>query len=195
MLVHALVVLTFQNISMVFQQNIFAIWETISKQAITSRSVTESQWAQLNEYCDQKLQEITRLHGEEATGIVKRHGLMTFKICLVLTALRACENEQEVNYAVCTNGDFEIALSLVEKSLDSALEVFEALPQSHSFGLNRKKEFFDNLPESFTRADALEVGKQLNIKMRSVDRYLQQFLAKGFLTQESKGTYQKSKIN
>lgn len=172
----------------------FTIWGDISKQELEVK-LSESQWEKLNEYCDSKLKEITYLHGEDATGIVKRHGLMTFKICMILTVLRAYEDKQESQELTCLDGDFYIAQFLVDKSLDSALEVFELLPESYSPGLDKKDSFYENLEDTFTRAEALETGKKLNIKMRSVDRYLKEFLLKELLSQESKGNYQKSKIN
>ena len=55
---------------------------------------------------------------------------------------------------------------------------------------NRKKQFYDNLPDRFKRKEAQEIGRKLEIPTRSIDRYLKHFLEKK-LKQEEYGVYQK----
>jgi len=169
----------------------FKIWEFISKDELEI-TLSETQWNDLEDYCGRKYLEISLLHREDATSIIKRHGIMLFKLCMILTGLRESEYSLRVNKMVCRDEDFSTALYLIDKSLYSALEIYEALPDVKSPNLNNNKEgFYDLLTGEFIRAEAVAKGKELNISERSVDRYLREFVVKLRLSQVAKGRYLK----
>lgn len=52
--------------------------------------------------------------------------------------------------------------------------------------------FFDELPNNFTRKEAINLGLKFNLRERNVDSFLKNCLGK-FLRQPSFGTYEKIK--
>jgi len=76
----------------------------------------------------------------------------------------------------------------------AGLDIYEALPGEKTPNLNHNKEvLFQGLGDTFLRADAVSLAKSLLISERSTDRYLKDFLHRGFLNQLEKGKYEKKK--
>ena len=65
----------------------FKFWEFISKRNFEV-CLSDVQWKIHDKYFDEKYTEIKNTHGDGATSIIKRHGLMLFKICMVLTGMK-----------------------------------------------------------------------------------------------------------
>jgi len=166
----------------------FSMWEFNSK-ADLKVTLSSQQWSRLNSYCDEKYSEITIAHHQDATSIIKRHGNMIFKICMVLTAMRKYEAQLFVASLECLDEDFYTALYLVNESLYSALELYEVLPDVKSPNLNNKEALYNALPEQFSRGEALLIGNKINVSERSVDRYLDEYVLKGLLVKIVKGKY------
>jgi len=178
----------FRNLSAEY----FNLWEFISKEDMEVR-LSDDQWSRLNRYCDEKYVEISDEHHQDATSLIKRHGNMAFKICMVLTAMRKYEEQLSQKSIVCRDEDFYTALYLVNESLYSALELYEQLPDVKSPSLDNREALYSQLLDEFSRGEAVALGKKLNISERSVDRYLKQFVRRALLIKTLKGKYFKPK--
>jgi Fic family protein len=64
--------------------------------------------------------------------------------------------------------------------------MFKTLPKTDKVRSKMMKQFYDNLPESFQRKDAITLGAQLNIKERTVDKYLKNLSEGHFLVNDEK---------
>ncbi len=155
--------------------------------------LTRGQWACVDSFGKEQYDLISKIHGEEATSIIKRHNLILFKICMVLTSLRKFEEDDKAAVKFCGDEDFITALYLIKKSLLSGLDIYEALPGEKTPNLNNDKQgFYKSLPASFTRAEAIALAKTFAISERSVDRYLKEFVVRKLLSQTGKGKYIKN---
>jgi hypothetical protein len=169
----------------------FKIWQFNSKQELVVL-LSQKQWIAFDEYFTEKYSETRSRHGADATSVVKRHGLMIFKLCMVLTGVRRYEEQQEGTIMTCRDEDFLTALFLIDLSLYSSLEVYETLPGVKTPNLNRKKEaFFQSLPAEFGRASAITKAADFKIGVRSADRYLKDWIQSKLLSQPNNGQYVK----
>ncbi len=138
--------------------------------------LTATQWQQLNQTCEAWLNEVTMFTAEEAASIVKRLGLILYRMAMLFTALRKFENGEAANQVVCTDEDFSTALRLAEIYLHHSILMFNNLPkQSEATQFktgDSKRKFFDTLPSEFTRQQAVETGKQFQLSARTVDDIL-----------------------
>ena len=166
----------------------FRMWEFNSK-ADLKVTLSTHQWSRLNGYCDKKYSEIATAHHQDATSIIKRHGNMIFKICMVLTAMRNYELQLHQPSMECLDEDFYTALYLVNESLYSALELYEALPDVKSPNLNNKEALYTALPDEFSRGEAFVIAKKINISERTMDRYLGEMIRKRLLIKIVHGKY------
>ncbi|HQS23743.1 MULTISPECIES: DUF3987 domain-containing protein [Sediminibacterium] len=138
--------------------------------------LTTEQWQQLNHHCEGWLNEVTMFTAEEAASIVKRLGLILYRMAMIFTSLRKFENGEAATLIVCTDEDFNTALRLAEIYLHHSILMFNNLPkQSEATQFktgDSKRKFFETLPAEFTRQQAVEIGKQFQLSPRTVDDIL-----------------------
>jgi hypothetical protein len=164
------------------------------KMGETNVTLSRNQWQQLNSCCTVWLQDITTFTSEDAASIVKRLGLILYRMAMLFTALRKFENAEAAEQVQCTDTDFDTALRLTEIFMQHSILMFNNLPKQQNATVfqtgDNKRKFFEALPKEFTRAEAVELGKQHKLSPRSVDDLLHN-ATPGILTKLKAGHYQK----
>lgn len=153
------------------------------------------QWQQLNKSCEAWLNEVTMFTAEEAASIVKRLGLILYRMAMLFTALRKFENGESATTLICTDEDFNTVLQLAQIYLQHSLLMFNNLPkQSETTQFKTgdgKRKFFESLPQEFTRQQAVEAGKLFTLSARTVDELLHNATGKA-LEKLKAGLYRKT---
>ena len=157
---------------------------------------TTPQEKEFNEFFSTVQVEYAQLYGLDIIGSIRRLGLITYRIAMVLSALRFIENEPMQQIIFCSDTDFQNALSMVQVLLKHTAKVFESLPTSTSVSaLTEKTEarqaFYDQLPPDFNRETFLSLAGRLKIPQRSAARYIQTFCKEGKLVRTFQGQYRK----
>ncbi|MBL0051724.1 MAG: DUF3987 domain-containing protein [Bacteroidetes bacterium] len=98
-------------------------------QSPTNVQLHPEQWKILNSSFADILAEVTLFTSEEAAGIVYRLGLILFRMCMIFSALRKCENAELTETIYCTDEDFNIALELAKIYLQHSILMFNNLPK------------------------------------------------------------------
>lgn len=155
-------------------------------------SLCEHQWRKLNESFTQRLEDVKNLVGEDALSVVKRSGLITFRIAMILSILRKynCNNGKPVEL-YCEDIDFNTAMLLTEVYLNHSLIIFSSLVKGSNQSSGVKKTFYDKLPSQFERKEAGLLGSKMMISDRTVGNYLTDFIKNGYLIQPKYGYYKK----
>ena len=117
------------------------------------------------------------LSGEDSLAVVRRLGLATFRICMILTALRNLNLNTISRNLTCNDVDFNIASEIISTLKEHSLMVFERLiPRKQHlsvsgtlYGVNRA--VFDKLPAEIDRKTAITFTNG-SISVRSLDRML-----------------------
>ena len=156
--------------------------------------LTEEQWDKFNPVFSSFLQQINIFVSVDALSVVKRLGLILYRICMIFTAIRkfyANDNNKEV---FCLDVDFETALKLISVYLQHSIFMFNNLPKqgeqgSFKSGQNKEK-FLEALPNKFKRKEAVELAKKYGMSERSVDSFLKACLG-NYLIQPKTGFYEK----
>lgn len=184
------------NLTDFFKQQANQVFDLINFLNLSKTNIllSENQWQLLNNSCSKWLFDVTSFVGDDAGSIVKRLGLILFRFAMIFTALRKFENAQADPNITCTDSDFKSALLLSELYLQHSLLMFHNLPKQKDATVfrngNNKQAFFNVLPDSFQRAQAIEIGKKFNLSARSIDTLLHKLIGK-FLSQTSYGNYSK----
>ncbi len=157
---------------------------------------TTPQEQEFNDFFRSVQVEYAQLYGLDIVGSIRRLGLITYRIAMVLSALRFMENEPMQQIIFCSDTDFQNALSMVQVLLKHTAKVFESLPTSASVSaLTEKTEarqaFYDQLPPDFNRETFLNFAGRLKIPQRSAERYIQTFCKEGKLVRTFQGQYRK----
>ena len=120
---------------------------------------------------------------------LNRHGLIMFRICMILTALRNKDRITSKEVLVCSNRDFLNALSLTATLLRHSQFTFDTIETGILSA--QDEEILDSLNSPFTRQDAIAVGEKMGIPIRTIDDKLVQFQNKRFTKKIKKGLYRK----
>lgn len=159
--------------------------------------LTDEQWDKFNPIFDEYLFRIYNLVSEDATSVVKRLGLIVYRLCMIFTAIRKYEAEIHDIEVQCLDEDFENALTLAEVYLQHSLLVFKNLPKQGEHiefkPTSTKPLFYKQLPNEFERKEAIEIGAKLQIKERTVDNHLAKLEKAGYLAKPKAGYYIKQK--
>ncbi len=174
-------------------QEVFRMIEFLQSEE-TTIELTREQWALHYATCNAWLKDVTHFTAEEAASIVKRLGLVMYRIAMLFTALRKFENAESATTLICTDADFTTALQLAEIYLHHNLLMFNNLPkqseETHFRGSDNKRKFFAALPDESTRQQAVSIGSQFSMSARSVDAFLRTLLGSR-LEQPKTGHYKK----
>jgi hypothetical protein len=161
-------------------------------------SLKKEQWKVLNELFRRVMKETSLLVGKDAVSLVKRSGLMLFRIAMIFSAIRKYEEQNTSKSIICEDDDFNAALLLVETYLENAFFLFDRLPKwgksSFQFKNVRQQLLYDKLPMKFLKREAIKIGADLKIPKRTVGRYLHLLVKSGYLVQsegEGFGMYEK----
>ncbi len=162
----------------------------------TEVQFTDDQWTWFNREFTDRLEQSVLYNSDDIAGVVYRLGLITFRICMVFTALRKFENGDTASIVFCTDEDFSSAILLSKVYIEHSIMVFNSLSsdeQEENFKpKNNKEKLIALLPETFQRKQAVEEGKKLDLSERTVDELLRK-LVPDVLEKIKDGYYKKIK--
>lgn len=156
--------------------------------------LTTEQWAHLNNSFSYMLTDVTVFTSENAGSIVKRLGLLLYRIAMIFTALRKWENKSHEVEMYCSDADFLLSMHLSELYLKHSLIMYNNLPKEDESVIfsesHNKKAFFNALPDKFTRSEAIKIAEKYNMCDRTVDGFLKKLISI-HLSKPSTGKYEK----
>ncbi|MDL2312869.1 DUF3987 domain-containing protein [Bacteroidales bacterium OttesenSCG-928-B11] len=191
--------------------NFFDFYLILKKHDNIRFTLSRRQQTEFNHYFEQIQLQYWELLGSDYIGTIRRLGLITFRIAMILTVLRLMDttpknsqtpqlpnlptpNSQTPNSQLsCSDTDFNIAMEILKILLQHASHVFRHLPKAAATPPtgNPKMLLFQSLPEQFDRAKYIEIAKLLQIPESTADKQIARFVNAGLLTKEGHGCYVK----
>ncbi|MBO4467554.1 MAG: DUF3987 domain-containing protein, partial [Bacteroidales bacterium] len=134
--------------------------------------------------------------GDAFIASVRRMGLITFRMAMVLSVLRLADKKKLPELLYCSDDDFTSAMTIARVALCHTVRVYRELTcrelaHPAAEGAGRKQELLRLLPDEFDTAKAQEFAIRLNIPRRSAERYLADWTKSGALEKVAFGRYQK----
>jgi len=121
---------------------------------------------------------------------LRRHGLILFKIAMILSVIRAYEKWDLKDKIICDDIDFDTALNLVKIALKHAIVVGSKIADGYL--TEEDENILFSLQTYFTRSQALGVAIQLNIPERTLDDKLKQWRKKKAIIKIGHGKYKRT---
>lgn len=106
----------------------------------------------------------------------KRLGVITFRIAMVLSALRLMEMEPGVKYSpelICSDTDFDTAMTIATTLESHAVAVYQKMPKIAIKGM--RLNFYEKLPKTFDRQQYLAVAKEIGLNGKTAEKYIALF--------------------
>ena len=182
-----------KDINVIFEkesQNVLEFYKLLrSKDSKIEFELTERQKDFFVKHFAKKHNQILTNESISFISNLHRLGLICFRICMILTVYREYDNMKTHSKLVSSNKDFIIAIRLLEVYYQHSLFNFKDIDV---YGLSENDEFLlDSLDEEFTRSQILQVGKNLNIAVRTLDDKLKQWRLKRVIKKTKNGHYKK----
>ncbi|MDR1172045.1 MAG: DUF3987 domain-containing protein [Bacteroidales bacterium] len=155
--------------------------------------LTATQQQQFNAYFSQAQNQYLYLCGIDYLATVRRLGLITFRVAMILTALRVMDSGHIATPLICSDTDFQTALELVKILIQHAARVFSDLPaeQEKPKQPNQKQLFLESLPPEFSRQDYLATAKRLEIPDKTAEKHIAKFTQSGLINHFAHDKYKK----
>jgi hypothetical protein len=172
----------------------FDLYKHLEYQAEPIRfCLTSTQERSFNAYFSQTQNQYLCLYGADYLATVRRLGLITFRIAMILTALRIMDDGNIHSPLVCRDNDFNTALSMVKILVQHAAQVFQQLPSEAvvTAPKNQKQQFIDELPKEFCRKDYLTVAHKLGIPDKTAEKHIKRFAISGLINHYAHDKYKK----
>lgn len=172
----------------------FDLYKHLEYQAEPIRfCLTLAQQQAFNAYFSQTQNQYLCLYGADYLATVRRLGLITFRMAMILTALRIMDDGNICSPLVCRDNDFNTALSMVKILVQHAAQVFQQLPSEAvaTAPKNQKQQFLDELPKEFCRKDYLTVANKLGIPDKTAEKHIKRFSTSGLINHFAHDKYKK----
>jgi hypothetical protein len=170
------------------------IFEKLNNREPMEIVYSQGQKLKIEEQFKEWTEEYSDLHGEVFISVVRRMGLIGYRISMVLTVLRNTEELNSVDRLTCTNEDFDITYALVTTLLRKASNIFTSLPsETMPKGVEHIiEQFFGKLPDTFSRADYVKVAISLDIPDSTAQNHIKKFLDSSKISRVKQNHYVKN---
>jgi hypothetical protein len=173
----------------------FDFYKVLQQQSEPLRfCLAATQQQAFNAYFTQAQNQYLYLCGVDYLATVRRLGLITFRITMILTTLRIMETGHIQSLMMCSDTDFNTALELVKILIQHAARIYEVLPAQTETPKqpNQKQQFLDALPPEFSRRDYLATARSLNIPPKTAEKHVAKFAQSGLLNHFAHDKYKKT---
>ena len=155
--------------------------------------LTLAQQQAFNAYFSQTQNQYLCLYGDDYLATVRRLGLITFRMAMILTTLRIMDDGNICSPLVCRDNDFNTALLMVKILVQHAAQVFQQLPSEAvtTAPKNQKQQFLDELPKEFCRKDYLTEAHKLGIPDKTAEKHIKRFSTSGLINHFAHDKYKK----
>lgn len=163
--------------------------------------LTSSQAADFNTRFEAWQTEYAASCGDEFVASVRRLGLMTFRIAMILSALRIMEDGLLEPTLICLDADYHNAMTIASVILQHNAHIFRLLPKAETqltktaaTGMRhtlQQRKFLESLPTEFDRSTYTAIAQSLGINPRTADRTIRRWCDSGVVQNISHGKYKK----
>ena len=161
--------------------------------------LTPAQEDAFNAYFSQIHSEYPQLLGDEIIASVRRLGLITFRIAMILSAVRMMDDSTFGTDLECLDDDFNAAMAISQALLQHTARVFKDLPRvatQKPAGIGqktvRRQLFLDALPDEFDRQTFIDISSRLGMPLSTAERNIKKWTEEGLLERQDLGKYRKA---
>lgn len=164
-------------------------------------SLTSGQQEDFNSRFDKWQSDYAAACGDEFIATVRRLGVITFRIAMLLSALRIMENGDFSPQLICSDTDYTTARTITDVIIRHDERVFRTLaspapPTAVSTTAQRQslqQKYLEALPDEFDRKTYCELATTMGLNPKSIERTIKKWCEEGQLENVAYGKYRKLK--
>lgn len=179
-----------------FGSQFFDLYKTLQASPSIRFALSVQQQSEFHSFFEQVQTEYSSVFGLDFVASVRRLGLITFRIAMILSAVRIIDNGNFSTTLVCADSDFYTAQTMVQVLLKHTAKVYQLLPsdttETAQGSKNQlKQQYLIALPPDFDKQTAIATAQKLAIPPKTAERYLKQWCLSGQLNHTAHGKYAK----
>lgn len=176
---------------------ILKLYQNLQMNAGIKFYFTASQKRDFNEHYRQAQWDYYQLFGDDIIASVRRLGLITYRIAMILSVLRMADELEFPPMLYCHDQDFRAAMIISRVLMRHTVRVYKELSSHELYkpaaeGTKRQNQLLDELPAEFGTAEAIDTAGKMGISQKSVERYLKEWREAELIRRVSHGHYQKT---
>ena len=177
-------------------QRYFQFYQTLQQSQPIRFSLSVNQQKEFNQFFTEIQQEYSSLFGLDIVASVRRLGLITFRVAMILTSLRLMDGKPIQSVIVCDDTDFRTSIIMARVLLQHTAHVFGQLPSTDSNATRGTvtvlcQTFFNSLPSEFNRRTYLSIAERLHIAPKTAEKYIRKFSTTGQIKHLAHDSYSK----
>ena len=180
----------------------FAFYHSLQKNARIKIRLTGEQGQDFNKHFDQVQTEYYAIFGDDTIASVRRLAVSTFRIAMILTALRMMEDCNFSTLRHVRDDDYTTAMTISSVLQQHMLRVISELPKRTTprSPIGQTKDtillqtFWDNLPDEFEAKDFKEIAGSIGLTIPIAERYIRAWTGTR-LEKVIRGKYRKRQEN
>ena len=157
--------------------------------------LTPEQGKAFNLWFENVQRDFAAKYGDELIASVRRMGLITFRMAMILTTLRVMEHGAFDAELWCLDEDFNSAMKIAQVLIEHTAKVFRELPKvttgNGSQKTIRKQAFWEKLPDEFDRKTFVDVSAGMGIPLSTAERSVKKWCEEGLVERVDQGKYRK----
>ena len=179
----------------------FTFYHSLQENARIKIRLTEEQGQAFNKHFGQLQAEYYAIFGDDTIASVRRLAVSTFRIAMILTALRMMEDRNFSTLRYVRADDFTTAMTISSVLQQHMLRVISELPRKTMprtpAGQTKDtillQTFWDNLPDEFEAKDFKEIATSIGLTTPTAERYIRAWTGTR-LEKVVRGKYRKRQI-
>lgn len=162
-------------------------------------SLTSGQQEDFNSLFDKWQSDYAAACGDEFIATVRRLGVITFRIAMIISALRIMEDGKYSPELICSDTDYTTARTIADVIIRHDERVFRTLaspasPTTVSTTAQRQSlqlKYLEALPDEFDRKTYCELATTMGLNPKSIERTIKKWCEEGRLENVAYGKYRK----
>jgi hypothetical protein len=173
-----------------FGEVIYNTYERLTEmKSLIEFSFTENQESKFIELIKPIRNDIIENHAEGFISNVHRHGLIFYRLAMILAIIRNLDNIHVNRNLVCSNVDFMLAYHLMTPLLRHSQFTYNTIDNGDLS--IQDEELLDKMNDVFSREKLINEGKKMNIPIRTIDDKISQWKRKRIIKKIDRSSYKK----
>ena len=176
---------------------ILKLYQNLQMNAGIRFCLTTGQKHDFNEHYRVLQLEYYKMFGDDIIASVRRLGLISYRIAMILSVLRMSEELEFPAMLYCHDEDFRTAMTISKVLIRHTVRIYTELSNRDLYrtaaeGSKRQSQLLKTLPCEFVTAEAIEVARKMGISQKSVERYLKEWRDAELIERVCHGHYRKT---
>ncbi len=175
----------------------YELYKVLQSSSPIRFSFSQPQQDEFNSFFDEVQQQYAALFGLDIVASVRRLGLITYRMAMILTTLRIFDDGNISSTLVCNDNDFRSSLAMVKVLLLHTAKVFQTLPRQNSPSSSAnepellRQQFLDCLPPEFNRQTYVAVAQKLGIPPKTAENHIKRLSSQNLIIHYAHDRYKK----